>query len=234
MTESAELAIFAQGVTVSRGDTLVLNGADLAVEAGEVVGVMGPSGSGKSTLLAVLAGLLAPSSGVVSIGGDPITSLGDRRRSAVRLAKLGLVFQGDELLPDLTIEENVSLPLRFGRSEAGSTRDCRRLVNPVLEQLEIGEIAQRLPEEVSGGQLQRAAIARAVIHHPLGVLADEPTASLDGEASRNAMSLLIGLARASGSAVVVVTHDDAVAADCDRILALSNGRLHSRGSGQES
>ncbi|KQV73861.1 hypothetical protein ASC61_01895 [Aeromicrobium sp. Root344] len=212
---------------MSRGDTLVLDGASLTVSSGEVVGLMGPSGSGKTTLLAVLAGLLVPTSGDVSIGGDSITRVGDRRRSAIRLAKLGLVFQGDELLPDLTIEENVSLPLRFGRSAIGSTTDSREMVRPVLEQLEIDAIAERLPEEVSGGQLQRAAIARAIIHRPLGVLADEPTTSLDGEASRNAMSLLIGLARASGSAVIVVTHDDAVAAGCDRVLTLSDGQLRS-------
>ena len=228
--ETVGLAISAQGVTVSRGDTLVLSGVELAVRPGEVVGVMGPSGSGKSTLLGVIAGLLVSAGGDIAIGGEPVTGQSDARRSAVRLARLGLVFQGDELLPDLTVEENVSLPLRFGGS-ARSTRDCRAQVRPILEQLGIAEIAGRLPDEVSGGQLQRAAIARAIVHRPLGVLADEPTASLDQDASRKAMAMLIELARANGTAVVVVTHDDAVAAQCDRILTLADGRLHARDRG---
>ena len=175
-------------------------------------------------MLSALCGLLRPTSGSVHLLGSRFDNQSDRARSAGRLHSFGLVFQDDELLPELTLGENVVLPLRL-RGRPRRTADYRSLLEPLLGRLGIGDLANRLPSQVSGGQRQRASIARAVIHRPAIILADEPTEALDQAAAGAAMQTLIDLARDNQSAVVVVTHDDAVAAVCDRSLQLSNGRF---------
>ena len=150
--------------------------------------IRGVSGSGKSTLLEVAAGLRRPDCGEVLVNGHLVSGLDDGARSALRLRQLGLVFQADELLPELTVFENVSLPLSLAGADRAETN---RRVAEVLDRLGVSDLAERRTHEVSGGQLQRAAIARAIVHRPAAVLADEPTASLDEETAWHAMSLLV-------------------------------------------
>lgn len=217
-------ALELKDVHVARGGRSILTGLDLVVEAGQSIAVRGTSGSGKSTLLAIAAGLLPSDCGEVLIGGRVLSGLGDGARSSLRLRQLGLVFQTDELLPELTVFENVSLPLRLAGTDS---REATRRVAEVLDRLGIGGLVDRRTHEVSGGQLQRAAIARAIVHRPAAVLADEPTASLDEETAWNAMNLLVSTATAEGAAVLVVTHDKTLARTCDVETVLVNGRLES-------
>lgn len=222
----------ADAVTVSRGAVPVLDGLDFRIDRGQVVAIEGRSGTGKSTLLSTLCGLLTPTSGSTHVLGKRFDDRSDRVRSSVRLRSFGLVFQDGELLPELTLGENIGLPLRLG---SGARRTCeyRSLIDPLMDRLGIGDLIDRKPSEVSGGQLQRAAIARAVIHRPAIILADEPTEALDEAAARGAVQLLIDLARDAGAAVVVVTHDRAVAARCDTRVQLADGRLREVGGGVE-
>lgn len=214
------IVVAARAVVVSRAKRPVLDSLDLDLSAGEVIAIMGPSGSGKSTLLQALCGLLPVDAGVLEVGGQPISGESDKRRSRVRLRAFGLVFQSNELVPELTLAENVSLPLRLLGEGPGTESVMRELTR-----LDIAELADRLPAEVSGGQAQRAAVARAIVHNPKVVLADEPTSALDEEAANRAMGLLIDLARERNIAVLIITHDRAVARRCDRVLALENGTL---------
>ena len=184
--------------------------------------IRGVSGSGKSTLLEVAAGLRRPDCGEVPVNGHLVSGLDDGARSALRLHQLGLVFQADELLPELTVFENVSLPLRLAGADRAETN---RRVAEVLDRFRVSDLAERRTHEVSGGQLQRAAIARAIVHRPAAVLADEPTASLDEETAWNAMSLLVDTVTSAGAAVLVVTHDKALAQTCDVHAVLQDGRL---------
>jgi putative ABC transport system ATP-binding protein len=223
-TPGAGAVLSVDALVVSRGSAPVLDGLSFAIRAGEVIAIQGQSGSGKSTLLATLCGLLTPAAGATYVLGERFDSLSDRARSAVRLNSFGLVFQDGELLSELTLGENITLPLRLG-SGAKRTSEYRAVLDPLLVRLGIGGLADRMPSQVSGGQLQRAAIARAVIHRPAIILADEPTEALDGAAARAAMQILIDLARDTHTAVVVVTHDDAVAASCDTSVWLEGGRL---------
>ena len=210
----------ARKVSVSRGTTLVLDGLDLAVAPAATVAISGPSGSGKSTLLAVLAGLVRPESGEVWIAGEK-QAASDRRRAHTRLHHLGIVFQGDEFLPELTLLENVALPsmLREAGTRVGHHADA---VADLFRRLALEE---RRPAEVSVGQLQRAAVARAVLGSPVAILADEPTSALDEAAARDALAMLLGLAREQKAAVCLVTHDPSVASLCDRRLVLTPGVL---------
>jgi putative ABC transport system ATP-binding protein len=216
-------------VVVSRRSVPVLDKVNFRIGSGEVVAVRGVSGAGKSTLLATMCGLLTPEAGATYVLGERLDTRSDRARSALRLNRFGLVFQDGELLPELTLAENVTLPLRLG-PRAGRTADYRSVLEPLLSSLGIDMLAGQYPAQVSGGQLQRAAIARAVIHRPAIILADEPTEALDERAARTAVGLLIDLAREAGSAVVVVTHDAAVAARCDRSVSLLEGQLIPAGS----
>lgn len=216
-------ALDARELSVSRGAALVLNGLSLTVHPRETVAISGPSGSGKSTLLAVLAGLVKPDAGEVWIAGEKQAS-SDRGRAHTRLHQLGIVFQGDEFLPELTLLENVALPSML-RDRSTRVDDHAGAVAALFERLGLDGLEGRRPSEVSVGQLQRAATARAVLGEPVAILADEPTSALDRPAAREALELLLGLAREQGTAVCLVTHDPSVATLCDRQLVLTHGSL---------
>lgn len=210
----------ARGLELSFGPTRVLHDVDITIDRGELVAVMGPSGSGKSTLLHCLAGLLQPDAGEVHLDGERIDTLSERRRSTIRLSRMGFVFQFGDLIPELTLVENVELPLRL----TGAGRDAARSrALDMLSRLEIGQVADRMVNEVSGGQAQRAAVARALVHKPAIVFADEPTGSLDTLAGELVLEALVAAAREHGTAVVLVTHEPRVAAYADREVILRDG-----------
>lgn len=212
----------ASGLQLAFGSTRALDGVDITVDAGEVVAVMGASGSGKSSLLHCLAGILRPDAGCVWLAGERIDNLSDRERSALRRTHFGFVFQFGELVSELTVLENVGLPLRLlGLSRPNANRRALQ----ALERLGIGEVAGKLPVEVSGGQAQRAAVARALVHSPRVVFADEPTGALDTINGELVLDALTGLAREQGSAVLLVTHETPVAAHAAREVILRDGRV---------
>ena len=203
------------------GPTTALSGASLHVDAGEVVALMGPSGSGKSTLLHCLAGIVRPDGGTVRYQGADLASLTDRARSALRRTEFGFVFQFGQLVPELTCLENVALPLRLGgtRRRVASAR-----AKEWLDRLDLGDLAGKRPGEVSGGQGQRVAVARALVTGPRAIFADEPTGALDSLSGEQVMRLLVGAAKDSGAAVVLVTHEPRVAAYSDREVVVRDGR----------
>ncbi|HEV8563894.1 MAG TPA: ABC transporter ATP-binding protein [Actinomycetota bacterium] len=204
------------------GKTTALDGVSLTLEAGEVVAVMGPSGSGKSTLLHCLAGILPPDDGEVWFNGDRIDELGDGARTKLRRSAFGFVFQLGQLVFELSLAENVALPLLLGGRDR---RSALAESDGWLERLGVGEVAGHRPGEVSAGQAQRAAVARALIHGPRVVFADEPTGALDSLAGEQVMELLVGAAREQGAAVLLVTHDVRVAAYADREVIVRDGRV---------
>lgn len=210
----------AWGIGLSLGPTRVLHGVDITVQAGEVITIMGPSGSGKSTLLHVLAGLLRPDTGEVCLEGGRIDTLSERARSTLRLKRMGFVFQFGDLIPELTLAENVELPLRLTGT---SRRPARTRAMDMLSRLAIDQVAGRRADEVSGGQAQRAAVARALVHRPAIVFADEPTGSLDTLAGELVLEALVSAARQESTAVVLVTHEPRVAAYADRAVILRDG-----------
>jgi putative ABC transport system ATP-binding protein len=206
------------------GATPALDGASLDLAPGEIVSVMGPSGSGKSTLLHCAAGILAPDSGEVVFDGRSIGTLPDAERSRLRRTEFGFVFQFGRLVPELSCEENVSLPLRLSGTGRRRARDVARAW---LERLEVSDVAGRLPGDVSGGQGQRVAVARALVSGPRVVFADEPTGALDSLNGERVMQLLTAAARQAGAAVVLVTHEPRVAAYADREVIVRDGRTRS-------
>ena len=212
----------ARGVTRSFGATEALRGADLTVGYGEVLAVMGPSGSGKSTLLHCLAGILRPDEGEVWFAGRRTDQLGERARTELRRRSFGFVFQFGQLVPDLPAIENVMLPLLLaGQARAAAREQAAAL----LAQLELDGLEQRRPGELSGGQAQRVAVARALVIRPEVIFADEPTGSLDSLAGLRVMQLLTGAARAQGATVVLVTHEARVAAYSDREVVVRDGQV---------
>jgi len=211
------------GVELHRtfGKNEALRGASITVEAGEIVAVMGPSGSGKSTLLHCLAGILRPDAGEVHYEGRRIDDLSEARRSELRRERFGFVFQFGQLVPDLTALENVSLPLRL----AGVKRaEAARRSNAWLERMDLAELASSHPSDLSGGEAQRVAVARAMVAEPRVIFADEPTGSLDSLNGEMVMDLLVAAARQGGAAVVLVTHEPRVAAHADREVVIRDGR----------
>ena len=214
----------ARGVTRSFGATEALRGADLTVGYGEVLAVMGPSGSGKSTLLHCLAGILRPDSGEVRFAGRRTDQLGERARTELRRRSFGFVFQFGQLVPDLPAVENVMLPLLLaGQARAAAREQAAAL----LATLELDGLEQRRPGELSGGQAQRVAVARALVIRPEVIFADEPTGSLDSLAGLRVMQLLTGAARSQGATVVLVTHEARVAAYSDREVMVRDGQVTS-------
>jgi ABC-type lipoprotein export system ATPase subunit len=216
--------VCARGLVKTFGDgraaRRVLDGAELDVEAGEIVAVLGRSGSGKSTLLHVLGGLDRPEAGVVEVAGRRVTGVGERQLSALRRRHIGFVFQFFHLLPELTGEANVLLAGRVRGADPAALSRGRELV----DRLGLRDVAASLPYQLSGGEQQRFAIARALVNDPALVLADEPTGNLDVEAGAGVLELLRSLA-ADGRAVVLVTHEANAAAIADRVLRLDAGRL---------
>jgi ABC-type lipoprotein export system ATPase subunit len=198
----------------------VLDGASLEVGPGELVSVVGPSGSGKSTLLHVLAGLDRLDAGTIEVAGAPVHRLGERALTRLRRDEIGLVFQAFHLVPELTGAEKVVLPARANGGGAAAAARARELI----EDLGLAEAAARRPAELSGGEQQRLAIARALVNEPALVLADEPTGNLDDEAGAAVLALLRSVAT-GGCAVVLVTHDPRAGAVADRTLRLVEGRL---------
>jgi ABC-type lipoprotein export system ATPase subunit len=198
----------------------VLDGADLAVAAGEVVAVLGRSGSGKSTLLHLLGGLDRPEAGTVELGGERVTGASERALSALRRRRVGFVFQFFHLLPELTGEANVLLAGRV----RGAHPDAERRGRELVDRLGLRPVADSLPHQLSGGEQQRFAIARALVNDPAVLLADEPTGNLDTEAGAQVLGLLRAGAD-EGRAVVLVTHETAAAGIADRVLRLEDGRL---------
>jgi putative ABC transport system ATP-binding protein len=206
------------------GTTPALRGASLAVEPGEIVAVMGPSGSGKSTLLHCLAGILAPESGEVHFAGKRIDNLGEAQRSALRRGEFGFIFQFGQLVPELTCQENVALPLLLGGAKRAHALDAAL---PWFEQLGLSGLEGRRSGELSGGQAQRVALARGLIGQPKVLFADEPTGSLDSLTGEQVMDLLVSSARSQGTTVILVTHEARVAAYADREVVVRDGRVSS-------
>ena len=211
----------ATDVQLSFGATPALRGISLSVFAGEIVAVMGPSGSGKSTLLHCLAGILVPDSGTVTFAGQVVNTLRESERSALRRDRFGFVFQFGQLVPELTAEENVALPLLLAGVRRAAALDRAR---SWFADLDLDGLGGRRSGELSGGQAQRVALARALIGRPDVLFADEPTGSLDSLSGERVMDLLVSLAREHGTTVIVVTHDPRVAAYTDREVMVRDGR----------
>jgi len=210
------------GLVKKYGSTTALAGVDVEVRERDSLAIMGPSGSGKSTLLHALAGIVRPDGGEVLLCGDRIDRLGENRLSALRRKRFGFVFQSGQLLPELPADENVALPLMLeGVPRRQAVERARRWFAP----LGLDGLEHRRPGQLSGGQAQRVAIARALAVEPDVVFADEPTGALDQTTSTEVVRLLTSVTREQGAALVMVTHDADVAAHCDRVLQVRDGRI---------
>jgi putative ABC transport system ATP-binding protein len=216
--------IEARGVVKSFGQTPALRGATIAASRGEILAVMGPSGSGKSTLLHCLAGILTPDEGEVWFGGRRLDRLGEDPRSDLRLQRFGFIFQSGQLVPELTAEENIALPLLLGGTRRTPALPKAR---KWFARLGLDGLERRRSGELSGGQAQRVALARGLVAEPEVLFADEPTGSLDSVAGELVMNLLTAAAREQGTTVVLVTHEARVAAYADRRVVVRDGKVSS-------
>jgi len=215
----------ARGLVKRFGARMVLDGLELDVAAAEYVAIVGESGSGKSTLLNLIAGLDRPDAGSMKVDGADLAAMNDDQRTLTRRSKLGFVFQSFHILPHLTVEQNIELPLVL----LGAAREMRRArVLELLTAVNLGDRGASMPRELSGGELQRVAIARALVHRPALILADEPTGNLDPETAQTVLSLLAHEIRSRGAGGVLVTHSEAAAHSADRIMVLDHGRLRPR------
>jgi putative ABC transport system ATP-binding protein len=210
------------GKTVKSGtsDLVILREIDLAVTRGEAVAVVGASGSGKSTLLAILAGLDTPTAGTVALDGVELGALDEDARARLRAMNVGFVFQSFQLLPALTALENVMLPL-----ELSNEAKADELARGILTRVGLGERLHHYPKHLSGGEQQRVALARAFVVRPKLLLADEPTGSLDAESGAEVIRLLFEMNREYGTTLVMVTHDETLAARCSRVVRLAAGKI---------
>jgi putative ABC transport system ATP-binding protein len=211
-----------EGVSKSYGDLPVLTSVDLTIAPGEFVALLGPSGSGKSTLLHVIGGLDRADSGRVGVGGRDLQSLSDAELARYRNGEVGVVFQFFNLFPSLTVLDNVSIPGVLRRLPAD---EIRRRALDLLDRVGLRALAAKRANELSGGELQRVALCRALSLRPPLLLADEPTGNLDSANGERVMGLLSGLAREQGATVVMVTHDEALAARASRTVRLKDGRV---------
>ncbi|QWF78160.1 ABC transporter ATP-binding protein [Amycolatopsis sp. CA-230715] len=214
-----------QGLHKSFGQTHALDGAALTIAAGEVLAIMGSSGSGKSTLLHCLAGIVRPDGGTITYDGRDLVAMDDKGRSALRRTEFGFVFQFGQLVPELSCLENVALPLRL---TGAKRKPAEAKAMEWLARLEVDNEAARRPGDVSGGQAQRVAVARALVTGPKVVFADEPTGALDSLNGEKVMRMLTEAARESNAAVVLVTHEPRVAAYSDREIVVRDGRTVDR------
>jgi putative ABC transport system ATP-binding protein len=212
---------FREGARVHR----VLDGLEAEVRPGERVAIMGRSGSGKSTLLNLISGIDEPDGGTVEIDGVAVSGLGEPARTLFRRAHVGFVYQFFNLIPTLDVAENVRLVLELNGARGAAAR-ARSLA--ALESVGLAARAHSAVDQLSGGEQQRVAIARALVHEPGLLLADEPTGNLDDATAREILPVLLSLTRARGTTLVMVTHDEALAATADRVLELREGRLHAR------
>ncbi len=213
-------AALSKQVSSPDGTLTILDGVSFEIAAGETVAIIGASGAGKSTLLALLAGLDEPTSGHTWLSGADLTSLDEDGRAAVRARHVGFVFQSFHLLPSLTALENVMLPL-----ELAGTANAKTLALEVLGRVGLGPRTGHYPRQLSGGEQQRVAIARAFVTHPAVLFADEPTGNLDAATGAKIIELLFELNRGSKTTLVLVTHDQAIAERCGRIIRLDAGRV---------
>ena len=204
------------------GQQIVLEDARLSVRRGQFLAVMGRSGSGKSTLLRLIGGLEAADGGVVRVDGTDLTALTETERARRRRTGLGFVFQSFNLIPTLTVAENVELPLELNGVAAD---DVRRRSRELLHELGLAGCADRFPEDISGGEQQRAAIARAVVHEPKLVLADEPTGNLDAETAQHVLDLLRRTCRERNATLIVATHSAELAGQAARVIRIRAGRI---------
>lgn len=212
----------AHAVSLRLGTTQALQDVSLRIDAGDIVSIMGPSGSGKSTLLHCLAGIIVPDAGSVVFEDADLCRTGESHRSRIRLSRMGFVFQFGDLIPELTMLENVMLPLQLTGVRPA---EARRRAMAVMTDLDIAEVAAGTAGTVSGGQAQRTAVARALVHDPAIIFADEPTGALDSAAGEMVMESLVSAAAARGAAVVLVTHDARVASYAQRNVTLRDGRV---------
>jgi len=223
-TAAGDIALQAQGlgkrVQLPTGPLTILEDVSFSIKAGETVAIVGASGSGKSTLLSLLAGLDTPSSGEVVLAGETLSKLDEDGRAAVRGRHVGFVFQAFQLLPSLTALENVMLPLEL----AGRT-DAETEARAILAQVGLSERLTHYPRQLSGGEQQRVALARAFVAKPAVLFADEPTGNLDTRTGASVIELLFELNARSGTTLVLVTHDPALAERCQRVLRIDSGRL---------
>jgi putative ABC transport system ATP-binding protein len=216
--------IEARDVVRSFGRTPALQGANLSVAAGEILAIMGPSGSGKTTLLHCLAGILVPDEGEIHFEGRRVDTLGETERSTLRRDRFGFVFQFGQLVPELTAEENIALPLLLGGARRAA---ALKEAGTWFERLGLEGLEKRRSGELSGGQAQRVALARGLIARPEILFADEPTGSLDSLTGEHVMDLLVTAAREQGSTVILVTHEPRVAAYADREVIVRDGKASS-------
>ncbi len=216
--------VAARDIHKSFGKTPALRGASITVPRGEILAIMGPSGSGKSTLLHCLAGIYLPDQGEALFDGQPLAAMSETERTRLRRTAFGFVFQFGQLVPELTAADNVALPLLLSRTKR---KVAYQTAGTWLDRLGIGDKGGRRTGELSGGEAQRVAVARALALAPKVIFADEPTGSLDSLTGEKVMELLTGLAREQGSTVIVVTHDARVAAYADRVALVRDGVVSS-------
>ena len=204
-----------------------VNHADLSVESGEAVAIVGPSGSGKSTLLNIIGLILKPDSGSVAVDGEEVLNMGDRRCSAFRNASFGYIAQDFALLDDETVYHNIRIPLLYNRQI--KRREHKPRIREIAQKLDISDKLNRKAGKLSGGERQRVAIARAIVCDQPIILADEPTGSLDATNKANVMDILMRLCKESGKTLIIVTHDPSIAERCDRIIQMADGRIEGNG-----
>jgi putative ABC transport system ATP-binding protein len=221
---ASEFILEARGIVYNFGETPALRGADLAIRKGEILAVMGPSGSGKSTLLHCLAGILTPKCGEIFLSGQRIDTLDENQRTVLRRDEFGFVFQFGQLVPELSAEENVALPLLL---EGLKRKDALERAREWFERLGISGLEGRRSGELSGGQAQRVALARGLVSRPRVLFADEPTGSLDSLTGEVVMELMVKAAREDGTTVVLVTHEPRVAAYARREVVVRDGLVSS-------
>ncbi|MBG0853861.1 ABC transporter ATP-binding protein [Streptomyces spinoverrucosus] len=220
-TNAIELRAVSRRYGTGDGGVTALDHVSLAFPAGTFTAVMGPSGSGKSTLLQCAAGLDRPTSGSVTVGGTELTGLSATRLTLLRRERIGFVFQAFNLLPSLTAEQNVALPLRLAGRRVPKAR-----IREALQQVGLGDRAGHRPTELSGGQQQRVALARALVTRPEVLFGDEPTGALDSRTSRAVLALLRGMVDREGRTIIMVTHDPVAASYADRVVFLVDGSLN--------